>query len=167
MTGLTTDVFCSACRIFLRLAYPAGEATVPEKRRLYAHLPPGHDLGEYHAQHPFPTGNFQILTEPDGTPRVYVVRLGSAHYPHLKIKVHGKSDQGRRLWVFAVDTHDGFSQESRRPPPDHPDAEKWLELQRANANLKERVEQAWDAAGILTFNGLLRLPLTRPATDPP
>ena len=35
MTGLTTAELARACRIFLTLAYPEGEATIPEKRRAY------------------------------------------------------------------------------------------------------------------------------------
>jgi hypothetical protein len=54
-------------------------------------------------------------------------------------------------WVFAVDTHDGI-----RLEPHHADAECWALLQAANRELKRRIEQAWEADGLLTFNGLLR-----------
>ena len=72
--------------------------------------------------------------------------------------------------VFAVDTHDAYSTEHSQAPPDHPDAAGWHELQSANRALKEKIEEAWDAAGILTHNGLLRLelkPLPPTAPDPP
>ena len=83
MTGLTTDSLGEACRIFLGLAYPGGPDTVPDKRRLYAELPPGHDLAEYHARHPFPPASFEVVKDPDGSIRGYAVRLGSAHFPDL------------------------------------------------------------------------------------
>ncbi len=160
MTGLTTDLLSSACRIFLSLAYPAGEETVPEKRRLFAHLPPGQDVADYHARQPFAPASFQVIHDPDGIVRGYAIRLGSAPFPHLKLKVQWKSDRGRDMWIFAVDTHDAFSRDSKRPPPDHPDAEGWSRLQRTNAELKSRIERAWDEAGLLTFNGLLRRELS-------
>jgi hypothetical protein len=36
-----------------------------------------------------------------------------------------------------------------------------MELQTANRRLKEQIESAWEEAGLLTFNGLLRRELAR------
>ena len=38
----------------------------------------------------------------------------------------------------------------------HPDAAAWIALQAANRELKGRIERAWEAAGLLTHNSLLR-----------
>ena len=115
MTGLTTDMLGDACRIFLGLAYPGGADTVPEPRRRYAQLPPGEDLADYHARAPLPPSGFQVLTDPDGDVRAYAVRLGCAHFPHLKLKAQRLSHHGAPVWVFAVDTHDAFAPDSTRP----------------------------------------------------
>jgi hypothetical protein len=166
MTGLTTDLISTACRHFFDLAYPLGEQTVPEKRRLYAHLPPGEELADYLVEHPFPSASFQTFSDADGTFRGYAFRLGCADFPHLKLKVHWMQDQNQKLWVFSVDTHDAFSRDRMRPPPDHPDAERWTRLQHANAELKVRIERALEESGLLTFNAVLRQGLSRPPAAP-
>ena len=61
-----------------------------------------------------------------------------------------------------VDTHDAFSKTAVYPPPDHPDAAAWAKLQTTNRQLKEAIERAFEAAGLLTFNALLRGDLTPP-----
>ena len=43
----------------------------------------------------------------------------------------------------------------------HPDAACWKKLQTANRQLKEQIEHAWEAEGLLTFNGLLRQELAK------
>jgi hypothetical protein len=50
-----------------------------------------------------------------------------------------------------VDTHDQL-----RLDPRHPDAAGWAQLQAINRELKEKIEHAWEADGLLTFNALLR-----------
>jgi hypothetical protein len=62
--------------------------------------------------------------------------------------------------VFSVDTHDGIFFD-----PAHPDAANWAELQQSNRALKEQIEHAWEEAGLLTFNALLRRELS--GTSPP
>jgi len=89
------------------------------------------------------------LKTPEGQPRGYALRLGSAHFPHLKLQAVSCGDDG--AWVFAVDTHDAL-----RLEPGHPEAERWAQIQSANRSCKEQIERAWDEAGLLTFHGLLR-----------
>jgi hypothetical protein len=36
------------------------------------------------------------------------LRLGSAHFPHLKLRVEKMHDRQIARWVFMVDTHDKF-----------------------------------------------------------
>jgi hypothetical protein len=90
----------------------------------------------------------QPLTS-EGQFRGYTLRLGSLRYPHLKMQVVDCDRAG--TWVFGVDTHDGLVLD-----PCHPDAERLLRLQTDNRRLKEAIERAWEAAGLLTFNALLR-----------
>lgn len=132
-----------ACRIFLHLAYPGAPDTIPEPRRGFWTLQDDQELEPLLAP-PL----CEPLRREDGGGRGHAWRLGSAGYPHLKLQAVNQDD-GPLL--FAVDTHDAL-----RVPPDHPDAAAWSALQIANRQLKEKIEKAWDEAGLLTFNGLLR-----------
>jgi hypothetical protein len=143
MQGLTTALLSRACRIFFALAYPQGENTVPPARAAYLHLDDRRPLEAVLA----PPVCQQLAG--DGRVRGYALRLGSVHYPHLKMQVVNCDHAG--TWVFAVDTHDGL-----RLEPGHADAERWSHLQAGNRRLKEQIERAWEAAGLLTFNALLR-----------
>ena len=85
--------------------------------------------------------------------RGYSFRLGCAHYPHLKLQAVTAEDGSL---VFTVDTHDAV-----QLADEHPDLPRWRQLQTANRELKTRIERAWEADGLLTFNGLLRRELGR------
>jgi hypothetical protein len=158
MNELTPALLGRACDIFLAHAYPNG--AIPPAKQAYAHIRPDQPLDS-------------LLKPPvcqessgEGGTRKYAFRLGSAIFPHVKLQVscvHG--------CVFAVDTHDAI-----RIDPSDPDAERWGKVQAANRQLKETIERAWEAAGLLTFNALLRRELenhqsadktTQPAPVPP
>jgi hypothetical protein len=147
MKGLTTTLLERACRIYLEQAYPDGlDAIPPPKNRFLAldsALP---------AESVLVPPLCQPLRRHDGV-RGYALRLGSALHPHLKLQIVDHEDAG---CVFSVDTHDGFPCD-----PSRPDAAHWVELQTANRRLKEQIERAWEEAGLLTFNGLLRRELAR------
>ena len=144
MKALSAEQLGLACRLFLAAAYPDGPATIPPGKRAYLHLSPEQPLGPLLGP---PVG--QVLKTPEGQPRGYALRLGSAHFPHLKLQAVSCGDDG--AWVFAVDTHDAL-----RLEPGHPEAERWAQIQSANRSCKEQIERAWDEAGLLTFHGLLR-----------
>ncbi len=135
MTGLTPALLERACRIFLQLAYPEGNRSVP---------PPEVLLASPLCQ-PLPAGG-------DARPG-YALRLGSALHPHLKLQIVDHADAG---CVFSVDTHDAFRLDARAS-----DAHRWSEFQKSNRQLKERIERAWEEAGLLTFNALLRRELEK------
>jgi hypothetical protein len=148
MSGLTTELLGRACRIFLALAYPQGEETIPAARRAMLHLPADQPL-EALLVPPLA----QTLATPQGARRGYALRLGSATFPHLKLQVTLREDAA---CVFSVDTHDAI-----RLDPGHPDAAAWGQLQAANRRLKEQIECAWEADGLQTFNSLLRRELDK------
>jgi hypothetical protein len=150
MRGLTTALLSRACRIFLTLAYPQGQHTIPPAKAAYGRLSTDQPLETV-----FRPPLCQPIPAAGGCLRGYALRLGSNHYPHLKLQVIDCDQAG--TWVFAVDTHDGL-----RLQAGHADAERWARLREANHQLKKRIEQAWEADGLLTFNGLLRRDL-----DPP
>jgi hypothetical protein len=132
-----------ACRIFLGLAYPGGVETIPLPRRIFGDLRADQEL-EPLLQPPL----CEKLRMAGGRLQGHAWRLGSAGYPHLKLQALVQEDG---LLLFAVDTHDAL-----RMPPSHPEAGAWSTLQVANRQLKEKIEKAWEEAGLLTFNGLLR-----------
>ncbi len=148
MKGLTTTQLERACRIFLERAYPQGSDTIP---------PPKDNFLAFDVAQPVESVLVPPVCQPikrrDGGLRGYSLRLGSVQHPHLKLQIVEHDEAG---CVFSVDTHDGFSLD-----PSHPDAARWAELQAANRQLKEEIERAWEEAGLLTFNGLLRRELAR------
>jgi hypothetical protein len=162
MNGLTTALLSRACRTFLTLAYPAGEHTIPEKRRPYFHIPPDGELASFLPPSPTAQGIGQVLKGEDGSFRGYAFRLGSAGFPHLKLQVTGSDADA---CIFAVDTHDAFPRGAGMPPPGNPEYELWTALQKNNRQLKERIERAWEEQGLWTFNMLLRFDRNTPAPD--
>jgi hypothetical protein len=151
MNGLTCDLLGRACRIFLELAYPGGEETIPAKKRTYLHLTAEQPLETFLPPAPAANGIGQVLPAAGGRSRGYSFRLGSATFPHLKLQVIDY-ENGTAL-VFTVDTHDAFQPGLT---PDHPDARMWRALQESNRKLKEQIEHAWELAGLTTFHTLLR-----------
>lgn len=135
------DLLARSCRIFLQHAFPEGESTIPSQKRHFLSLTPEQPLEPLLA-----APICQSLPASSGL-KGYAFRLGCAWYPHLKLQ----AVQHEQEWVFSVDTHDQIS-----VPPDHPDATKLAQLQQTNQQLKQLIEQAWEAEGLLTFNALLR-----------
>jgi hypothetical protein len=148
MNGLTTALLGRACRIFLELAYPGGYSTIPPPKNIYFSLPDDQPLEAVLA-----SPVCQPLLTPDGAIRGYSLRLGSAFHPHLKLQIISHDESA---CIFGVDTHDAIDLQSACM-----DAARWEQFQKINRQLKERIEQAWEAAGLLTFNGLLRRELAR------
>jgi hypothetical protein len=149
-----------ACRIFLDSAYPGGPETIPVKKRVYYDLPADSAVADFLPPAPAAEEVCQALSVAGKGVRGYALRLGSAHFAHLKLKLQLVDSHDATAWVYLVDTHDAFSRDSAQPPPAHPDAEGWAALQAANRDLKERIEKAFEAAGLTTFNSLLRGGLT-------
>jgi hypothetical protein len=158
---LSTDLVGQACRIFLELAYPGGEPAIPEKKRHLLRLPSGRLMINHLESNPLTCQCCQLLPAGTRDIRVLLIRLGCPHHPHLKLKAQLIEEEGSGEWLFGVDTHDSFSASSFLPPPDHPEAAAWRKLQAANVDLKQRIEAAWEQAGLLTFNGLLRRDLPK------
>ena len=82
MCGLTTTLIRRAARTFLMLAYPGGPETIAPNRRAFLDLKPDQPL-EPLLVPPL----CEVLRTPQGVVRGYAFRLGSAHYPHLKLQL--------------------------------------------------------------------------------
>lgn len=155
MHRLTTDLIGRACKVFLPLAYPDGDAAIPAKKRCFLCLPADADFFAQLAATPAIGECCQVVRRQDRV-QALLIRLGSRHYPHLKMKVQLLDHEQGDLWLFSVDTHDAFSKTAFLPPRDHPEAAAWMLLQTQNAAIKERIEAALEQAGLETFNSLLR-----------
>jgi hypothetical protein len=160
MESLTTEKLARACRIFMTIAYPAGPGSIPAKKQPYFEIPHDQPVTNYLPPAPVAEGVCQALHAPGGGVHGYAFRLGSATFPHLKLKLQ-VIDYDKPTWVCMVDTHDAFSRSSFHPPPDHPDARAWRDLQRVNRQLKEQIESKLEEEGLETFNSLLRKDLDR------
>ncbi len=145
MTPLCAYQFARACATFLGMAYPDGPA--PESKHAFLRLKPEDPVAPLLAP---PICETLRGTEHGANElRGYAFRLGSEWFPHVKLQAQWCEPAGD--WVFAVDTHDAI-----RLGIDDPDHARLRQLQDRNRQLKERVEQAWEADGLLTFNALLR-----------
>jgi len=162
MAAVTTAQLARACRTFMARAYPGGAATIPAKKRIYFELPLDRPAADFLPPAPNAEGIVQVLS-PEGGGNGWAFRLGSAHFPHLKLKLQLVDHEGRTQCVFMVDTHDAFSKNNPQPPADHPDAPAWLALQHQNRQLKEEIERDLEAEGLMTFNSLLRSALPKSA----
>jgi hypothetical protein len=166
MHRLTTDLIGDVCRIFLRLAYPGDDNAVPVKKRCFLNLPAEQPMLTYMTTDAAIHESCQVQHDKDGNVNTLLARLGCCHYPHLKLQAK-LIDQARGgIWLFSVDTHDAFSKTCFLPPPGHPDAAAWKQIQAQNVALKERIEAAWEQAGVATFNGLLRRDLDGSGPSP-
>jgi len=83
---LAMPQFARACRAFLRLAYPEGPDSIPERKRVYFDLPGDLPAADFLPPAPVAEGVGQIISGPGGI-RGYSLRLGSATFPHLKLKL--------------------------------------------------------------------------------
>ncbi|MBI3411280.1 MAG: hypothetical protein HY040_23340 [Planctomycetes bacterium] len=138
------------------LAYPQGPATIIPNRLPYYDLPADKPLTEILPPAPLADGIVQTIASEDQAVQGYAFRLGSATFPHLKLRAQQMDHCGQATWVFMVDTHDAFSKDNPVPPPEHPDCPRWLALQNANRHLKERIEAAWAEHDLATVNSILR-----------
>ncbi len=161
MQALVAQDFAQACRIFMELAYPGGCETVPERLRPYCDIAVESPLEDFNPGAPLSTSvALDLSTLAPGTPG-YAFRLGSANYPHLKLRIQIMDFHQRDVWVYSVDTHDRFHRAIEHP--DAEEAEAWKQLIEQNRNLKHQIEEALALAGFLTPKSLLTLDLTAPA----
>ena len=136
MFDLPFESLREAIAIFVRIAYPSGDLPEAVKKRiaLDARRPVAELLDAL---------NFERYVADGST--VYALRLGSVHYPHLKMEI--RAYPGRSGFVFWVNTHDQFF----TPDPRCRDVDRWRELVQRNRELKEAIEHAWAERGLPTF----------------
>ena len=117
-------------------------------------------LEEYVPGAAIATGVCQELPLRDGVRHGYEFRLGSTNYPHLKLRVQRVDFHEREVWVYSVNTHDGFLQATSYLNAAEADA--WRLMVEQNRVLKHKIEGALASAGYITPKHLLQLDLPKP-----
>ena len=160
MVALTTPELARACRCFMEAGYPDGVATIPASKRAYFDMAPERAIGDYLTPAPLAVGVCQELTADKSLVVGYEFRLGSATYPHLKLRVQRMEVHHGEVWVYSVNTHDGFHQATKYLSAEETDA--WRAMVEHNRSLKHRIEENLALAGYLTPKNLLQIDLPEP-----
>jgi hypothetical protein len=129
-----------AIKLFVQYAYCDGVLPDALQQRLTA-LETDRPLPELLDNPPFE----HYLSESPFRCTVYAIKLGSTHYPHLKMEIRPfPNDLGFFFWV---DTHDQFGafDEKMRGYAD------WCKLGQRNRELKQTIESAWAEHHLPTF----------------
>jgi hypothetical protein len=152
-SALRLDVIRRAAELYVQLAYPSGQIPEAVNRRLNWPLdaPPADVLSKA----PFERAGRVPGTQ---TP-IYALRLGNARYPHMKLQIQPWSNEEGLM--LSVNTHDQIAGMDLLGA----DGPAFKQLQAENQQLKEAIEQAWEAAGLPTFLNYLRAYLEARAED--
>jgi hypothetical protein len=154
---LSTRELAIACRIFMDLAYPDGARTIPDFKLPYYEMTAERSLVEFLPPAPLSVGVTKTLSRNAGGMFGYEFRLGGAAYPHLKLRVQNMDLHDREVWVYSVDTHDGFCAVKYLSVED---AQKWKTIVEQNRALKHAIERSLADSGYFTPTALLRFDLT-------
>lgn len=142
--AMRLDVLRRAVDIYLKVAYPSGQ--YPESVRRRSTWPEGAPPRDLFGKPPFERAG---KTPGSQTP-IYALRLGNRRYPHMKLQLQPwNNDEGLML---SVNTHDQVAGLDLAAA----DADAFRQLQSENQQLKEAIEQAWEADGLPTFLHFLR-----------
>lgn len=153
--AMRLDVLRRAVDLYLKVAYPSGE--YPESVRRRSTWAEGLAPHELLAKPPFERAG---KTPGSQTP-IFALRLGNRRYPHMKLQLQPWNNaEGLML---SVNTHDQVAGLDLAAA----DAEAFRQLQAENQQLKETIEQAWEAEGLPTFLHFLRTYIESRGGDEP
>ena len=135
----------SAIELYMRCAYGEAKAPAAVQKKLESLRAAGEN-GSF-----FASGGF----ETDSNRKKYSLRLGNRFYPHMKLSIDQRPDQGG--FLFRADTHDrhiclaGASK----------DQAVFRELMEKNQKMAKTIEAAWEEGGLPTFKSYLKQDLQR------
>jgi hypothetical protein len=132
-----------AVETFIRVAY--GDCPPVHLQRFRP--PPGCDPEEW-------LMSDEAERHPDDVPfkqvRSFALRIGNAHYPHMKLRLSRPPNDSR--FVYTVDAHDAML----KAPVGSADYEALEHLKKNNAEIAAEIVKAWEEAGLLTEHSYLR-----------
>jgi hypothetical protein len=85
----------------------------------------------------------------------FLMRLGNAHYPHMKLKIELSPNDEQ--FLYRVDTHDKHI----CPASSSPDYPAFCQLMEKNQAMASAIELDWERVGLPTFKTFLREDLKR------
>ena len=138
LTALTPQMVDKAVSIYQDLAYGSAR---PKKRTQQVADGEG-VLSMFHKEH--------VEKLPGHTCSRYSMRLGNRNYPFMKLLLQEHLLAGE--FFFAVDTHDQMD-----IGPEFPDYEQWMAVRKFNGELKRRIEESFEQAGLDTSAVVRRL----------
>lgn len=139
LSALTPEMVEKAVEIYQDLAY----GSVTPKRRMQPVRDGGDGvLGMFHKE--------QVECVPGYACCRYSMRLGNRNYPFMKLLLQEHLLAGE--FYFAVDTHDQMEIDAS-----FPDYEQWMAVRRFNCELKRRIEESFEYAGLDTAATVRRL----------
>ncbi len=144
LRGLRLDLLRQAAGLYLDIAYPA--APIPEAVRRRMDWREDCTADELLARPPFERAG----RAPGQSAPISALRLGNHRYPHMKLQIQPWPNEAG--FMLSVNTHDQVAGVNLSEV----DAQAFRDLQAENQRLKERIEQAWDEAGLPTFLRYLR-----------
>ncbi|MFN3244838.1 MAG: PleD family two-component system response regulator [Planctomycetota bacterium] len=132
LTSLTREMVERAVSIYQDLAY----GSVAPRRRIATGADGGKGpLGMFHKE--------QVECVPGHACQRFSMRLGNRNYPFMKLLLQEHLIAGE--FFFAVDTHDQME-----IGPEFPDYEQWMAVRKFNCELKRRIEDSFEQAGLDT-----------------
>lgn len=91
----------------------------------------------------------------EGVATRLLLRLGNQVYPHMKMSIERRPD--RHGVLFRADTHDAHC----CPLPGSREFSPFRKLMDMNREIAQRIEGAWESAGLPTFKAFLKEDLAR------
>lgn len=134
---LNLQIVEKAVAIYQGLAY----GSITPKKRSAPVGDGGGVLGMFHKDY--------VEAVPGYTCSRYSMRLGNRNYPFMKLLLQEHLIAGE--FFFAVDTHDQME-----IGPEFPDYEQWMAVRKFNCELKRRIEESFEQAGLDTAAAVRR-----------
>ena len=136
-----------AIDVYLRCAYEGANLPKPVQMRLETLRHAGEN-GDFYR-----SSVFERDSSP--APKKYSLRLGNRFYPHMKLSIDERPDQGG--YLFRADTHDRHI----CPVSASKEYAMFRELMEKNQKLAQTIEAAWQDGGLPTFKTYLKQDLQR------
>jgi len=141
LDGISAATVRRAVEIYLDQAYPGSSRWRAPKMDL---------SGPGNAERLLPRFGDESEKQSDRQVHRYVLRLGNARYPHMKLVLEESILENE--YAFMVDTHDNL-----KVSPDAPDYDRWNQVRAHNRDLADRIEERWRDNSVPTLTDIKEL----------